>query len=683
MKPSSALPPRSLALVPLLMAPVLVGALWLAVTRDAITPRVLIVVGAAAFAWYLLGGMVALSRLAWELRVRRDLRRAYPLLEAAERPAWLVDPQGRIMAQNELAALAQDLAGRSAAELVARYRALPQAVVESALVRMAGRSSARLDLNNGSTIAMTRRSGSLIQLWQLELANAPAPPRPKPLDTDFNTLPVALLRLSSDGVITDANDTARQLLADDAVGRPIATLLEGPGRPITDWLAETVESQGPSRPEVVSCLRASGERFVQVTLSPESGGGLIAMLLDVSEMKTLEAQVVQSQKMQAIGQLAGGIAHDFNNLLTAITGHCDLLMLRHDKSDPDYADLNQIEVNANRAAALVGQLLAFSRKQTLKPQVLDLRDTLSDLTHLLNRLVGERITLTFIHDPSLRNVRVDKRQFEQVIMNLVVNSRDAMDKGGEITIATRNVQLLQDEERDKARMPQGDYVLVSVADQGCGIAAEQLGQIFDPFFTTKRQGEGTGLGLSTVYGIVKQTGGYIFCDSTEGHGATFDIYFPASRSAAPAPEFATAPQSIDPTDTADTSASILLVEDEAPVRAFAARALRLRGYDVHEVDSGEAALRLLADSQVRFDLFITDVIMPGLDGPSWVREAVDRRPDTRIIFMSGYTDSAMVDIADSINNAIFLPKPFSLSDLVGCVENHLAGRAPCAPAVLH
>jgi two-component system cell cycle sensor histidine kinase/response regulator CckA len=269
--------------------------------------------------------------------------------------------------------------------------------------------------------------------------------------------------------------------------------------------------------------------FVPVSLNkiendPEAS--LIAILSDATELKTLEAQFVQSQKMQAIGQLAGGVAHDLNNLLTAISGHCDLLLLRHDTASQDYADLVQINQNANRAAALVSQLLAFSRKQTLRPEPIDMRNTLADLMHLLNRLVGEKVELVLEHDTDLKPVRADKRQLEQVFMNLVVNARDAMPEGGRIHIKTEGYSLEQALDRDRATIPAGDYISVTVTDEGCGIATDKLTKIIEPFYSTKRTGEGTGLGLSTVYGIVKQTGGYIFVQSDEGQGTEFNLILP-------------------------------------------------------------------------------------------------------------------------------------------------------------
>jgi two-component system cell cycle sensor histidine kinase/response regulator CckA len=498
-------------------------------------------------------------------------------------------------------------------------------------------------------------------------------------------LPVALLLLARDGTLIEANVAARALIGECVAGTALPDLLDGPGRPVADWIADAVAGRAEGRPEVLRLRRSEADAFLQVTLSrtmtPE-GTGLIAILSDATQLKTLEAQFVQSQKMQAIGQLAGGIAHDFNNLLTAIKGHCDLLLLRRSQSDPDYADLMQINHNANRAASLVGQLLAFSRKQTLRPHVLDLREALADLAHLLNRLVGENIRLVLAHDPDLRPIRADRRQLEQVIMNLVVNARDAMAAGGTIQITTANLRLEEELRRDRATVPAGDYVLVSVADEGTGIAPERIEKIFEPFFTTKRQGEGTGLGLSMAYGIVKQTGGFIFCDSRPGEGTTFRLYFPAhtaTEAAEPEPDTAPARPSA-PAPVRRGNATILLVEDEAPVRAFAARALRMRGYAVFEADCGEAALALLEDASLSFDVFVTDVIMPGLDGPTWVRRALEGRPATRVVFISGYAEDSIAETRDRVPNSVFLPKPFSLAELIRTVQDQLGQDPPAADA---
>ncbi len=495
-----------------------------------------------------------------------------------------------------------------------------------------------------------------------------------PRGASLENLPVALLDLDLEGVILDANIAARKLLSDfDVKGRRIADLMEGLGRPINDWLADTVASQKAQKSEFLRLKSGDHEMFLQVTLNAIVENGedrLVAVLNDATELKTLEAQFVQSQKMQAIGQLAGGVAHDFNNLLTAISGHCDLLLLRHDQGDEDYADLMQINENANRAASLVGQLLAFSRKQTLRPEILDVRDTLSDLTHLLNRLVGEKVTLTLSHDPVLGAIRADKRQLEQVLMNLVVNARDAMPDGGEIRIVTEALQLKEPLNRNRVTVPPGEYVSVKVIDEGTGIPSDLLQKVFEPFYTTKRTGEGTGLGLSTAYGIVKQTGGYIFADSVVGVGTSFLLVFPVRKP-------------MEPLHRDNTSLSqkraprhgdgvVLLVEDEAPVRAFASRALRLRGYTVIEADSAETALETLEDKLLTVDVFVTDVVMPGMDGPTWVKKALETRPDVRVVFVSGYAEGAFGGTTPSIPHSVFLQKPFSLNQLTDVVHDQIA-----------
>lgn len=493
----------------------------------------------------------------------------------------------------------------------------------------------------------------------------------------LDALPVALLKVAVDGRILQSNRPARELLAIPSHDRlSLGDLVEGLGRPVQDWVSDVAMGRA-RKPEFVRASRPQSDTFLQISLNRVEGKGegkkdqieLIAVLSDATELKSLEAQFVQSQKMQAIGQLAGGVAHDFNNLLTAISGHCDLLLLRHDKADPDYGDLVQIHQNANRAASLVGQLLAFSRKQTLKPEVIDLRDTLSDLTHLLNRLVGEKVSLSLDHDAGLLPIRVDKRQLEQVIMNLVVNARDAMPLGGEIKIETRNEVLRDAFTRDRATIPSGEYVVVTVSDQGVGIPPDRLQKVFEPFYTTKRTGEGTGLGLSTAYGIIKQTGGFIFVDSMVGSGTAFTIFLPAHTARAEAVvEAANKPVAEAHPTSERGSGVILLVEDEAPVRAFASRALRLRGYTVIEAENAEEALETLEDESLHIDVFVSDVIMPGMDGPSWVSEALKHRPGVKVVFVSGYAEDHFSEQQSRIPNSTFLPKPFSLSELTATVQ---------------
>jgi two-component system, cell cycle sensor histidine kinase and response regulator CckA len=669
--------------LPLLMLPVVIAAVAALALPQSGYGILALVIGTIAVAWYILGGVISLGYVLDRLAARRALASIRHEVAAAPEPIWICDSDGLVVMQNEVSRSGfGDIAGQNILRLLSQLRADAQDDL-GGLVRRAGYvGCADLALASGDTLTLSRAEDAPLQIWSYHRRGtypASAPLAAEEIETadDFEAIPVALLRIAPNGHIRRANAAARRLLGpslpqgSDTVH--IGSLLDGPGRPAGEWIAEAhAARRNDGRSEVLRLRSpddAAKEQHFQVTLAmdPVEQPGLIAVLNDASALKTLEAQFVQSQKMQAIGQLAGGVAHDFNNLLTAIRGHCDLLMLRHDKGDPDYADLDQIGQNANRAAALVGQLLAFSRRQQLKLETLDPRDVLADLTHLLNRLVGEKIALAISHDSALRAIRADKRQLEQVIMNLVVNARDAMPLGGNIEIRTDMVAIDGDLARDRVSLPKGDYLRIRVTDEGCGIDPALRDKIFEPFFTTKRVGEGTGLGLSTAYGIVKQTGGYIFCDSEVGKGTCFSLYFPAQSGIQPvirsAPVAAAVPQPVQ-------RASVLLVEDEAPVRAFAARALRLKGYEVHEAASAEEALRLL-DGNLAVDIFVTDVVMPGMDGPSWVRAALEDRPGTRVVFMSGYTEDIFAEGHDPVPNAAFLAKPFTLNELVQIVGRQM------------
>lgn len=689
------LPRGAVSAVPLLVLPMVLGSAALLVMPGAVAGQAAVIVATIAVAWYLLGGAVALAHILRDHRARRALSAIRGEVAAAPEPVWVCDAEGRILFQNSAAREMHEGDAASILDVLSRLRADAAAEMAQLSARAMRLGSAEIELGNGDALSLSGAPDAPLQIWAYHAAGA-APDQfeiaaamdQSDSSRDIEALPVAMLRIAPDGRVRQANLAARRLLDRDMAFSNgqclnLATLFEGPGRPLIQWLKEVSAGNLDNSTEILRLrgqARGDQDRHFQVALAPDPAerGGLVAVLTDISAMKTLEAQFVQSQKMQAIGQLAGGVAHDFNNLLTAIRGHCDLLMLRRDKGDPDYSDLDQISQNTNRAAALVGQLLAFSRKQNLRMETLDLRDTVADLTHLLNRLVGERITLTVSHDPALRPIRADKRQLEQVIMNLVVNARDAMPSGGEITIRTENALLDRPLRRDRVALPAGDYVRIAVSDQGCGIAPEHLSKIFEPFFTTKRTGEGTGLGLSTAYGIVKQTGGYIFCDSHPGAGTSFTIYLPALQHQALS---AVAPRSearnvIAPRLERQRQPRLLLVEDEAPVRAFAARALKLKGYDVIEADSAEAALAILADPALRVDLFLTDVVMPGMDGPGWVAKARETRPDAAVIFMSGYTEDIFAEGHQPMANSAFLPKPFTLTELLAAVDDLLRAASP-------
>ncbi len=399
-----------------------------------------------------------------------------------------------------------------------------------------------------------------------------------------------------------------------------------------------------------------------------TGSQSIALhFIDLTQQKNLESQFIQSQKMQAVGQLAGGVAHDFNNLLTAIIGFCDLLLLRHKPGDPSFADIQQIKQNSNRAANLVRQLLAFSRQQTLRPKVQDITDILTELAHLLRRLIGVQIDLKLVHGDDLGFVRVDGGQMEQVLVNMAVNARDAMPQGGTLTIETARVTTREPIHYGEDVMAPGDWVRIRVRDTGTGIPPEILQRIFEPFFTTKDVGQGTGLGLATVYGIVRQSGGYLQVESVVGEGTTFSIYLPRLVELEVSDDApATTSESVS---DLTGSARILLVEDEDAVRAFGARALTNKGYEVLTAETGEAGWSVFENLDRPVDLMVTDVMMPGMDGPTLAKKIRDKQPDLKIIFVSGYTEDKLKDHMD--DNTFFLPKPFTLKELAAKVKEVL------------
>lgn len=418
-------------------------------------------------------------------------------------------------------------------------------------------------------------------------------------------------------------------------------------------------------------VRFEGDRL-QTTAYPSrtlSRNGVLEIMLqfiDISEQKRLQKQFIQSQKMQAVGQLAGGVAHDFNNLLTAMIGYCDLLLQRYLPNDPSYNDVVQIKQNANRAANLVRQLLAFSRQQTLQPKVVNITDSLGELSSLLRRLIGAGIELKMIHARDLWFVKVDVGQLEQVIINLVVNARDAMKSGGTLTLRTSNIHYTKQQRYGHDVIPKGDYIAIEVIDTGIGIAPEHFEYIFDPFFSTKEIGEGTGLGLSTVYGIVKQTGGFVQVESKQGQGTTFKILLPRYMGAVE-----TENQKIERNIQDLTGEGrVLLVEDEDAVRMFSARALREKGYTVIEANNGETALDMVEKGE-KFDVLITDVVMPKMDGPTLNKKVRDLYPNAKTIFISGYTEDTFRKNLDHDADIHFLPKPYTLKDLASKVKEVL------------
>jgi two-component system, cell cycle sensor histidine kinase and response regulator CckA len=533
-------------------------------------------------------------------------------------------------------------------------------------------------------------------------------------NTSFTRLFGTVPRQAEDGAIDGDGAARSEPRVEPNVGDSVAdrTALEA-------GLARAVS--GLTDPEPIEVqLNGPGGRSARVWLSPADGGDpgqvtdeaerVILYALDTTAQRQLEQQVAQAQKMNAVGQLAGGIAHDFNNVLQAIIGYSDLLLASHRPTDPAFQDIMQIKQNANRAAGLVRQLLAFSRRQTLRPEVMNVGEALSELTLLLKRLLGERVALELKHGREVWPVKADVNQFEQVIVNLAVNARDAMPEGGKLVIRTENVTDPGAGGRGGA--PAGDHVLIEVRDTGQGIPPELMEKIFEPFFTTKEIGKGTGLGLSTVFGIVKQSGGTIDVQSTVGEGTAFRIYLPrhvpqaepeevpllpsassraeatsgtvlpkakpagtqapAARGGDPAPVPAERPAPRKPAADHTGQGTILLVEDEDPVRAVNSRALSARGYTVLEAASGLEALAIVRENAQPIDLVVSDVVMPEMDGPTLLREVRKHQPDLKVIFVSGYAEDAFRKNLPEGETFNFLPKPFSLKQLVETVKKTMA-----------
>jgi two-component system cell cycle sensor histidine kinase/response regulator CckA len=498
----------------------------------------------------------------------------------------------------------------------------------------------------------------------------------------FNNTPMAIATVDKAGGIVRANARFAKLVQSLGAGGDDRSILgavaQRDRRGLEAAIARAAEGQGDIAP-VEALLAGKAERwgqfFVTAVEEEHDAEAAIVYLLDTTEKRSLENQFAQSQKMQAVGQLAGGIAHDFNNVLSAIMMATDFLLGAHKPTDPSFQDIIQIKQNANRAASLVRQLLAFSRRQTLRPQVLDLGDTLNDLSMLLRRLIGEKVKLDVVHARDLWPVKVDLSQFEQVIVNLAVNARDAMPEGGRLTVRTANISAQESVQLGHKGMPQGDYVLVEASDTGTGIPAEIIDKIFEPFFSTKEVGKGTGLGLSTVYGIVKQTGGFIYVDSEGGKGTAFRIFLPRH---VPAKDDVSEPASPNgkaaPAKAADLTGqgTILLVEDEEGLRSLNARGLRSRGYTVLEAGNGIEAMDIIEERKGAVDLVVSDVVMPEMDGPTLLKAMRGRNPDLRIIFVSGYAEEAFEKSLPDHGQFAFLPKPFTLSQLVAAVKETLS-----------
>jgi two-component system cell cycle sensor histidine kinase/response regulator CckA len=514
----------------------------------------------------------------------------------------------------------------------------------------------------------------------------------------FHHTPMAIATIDKQGGVIRTNPLFARLFhgtrSAEGEDRSIRAIVAERDRPSLEAAIRAAAAGKADIAPVDAMLAGPGERFgrfyvTAVEEAERDQEAAIVYALETTAQRELETKVTQTQKMELVGQLAGGIAHDFNNVLSAIMMATDFLLNAHKPTDPSFQDIMQIKQNANRAASLVRHLLAFSRKQTMRPQVLDLGEVLSDLNMLLRRLIGEKVTLQVVHGRDLWPVRVDISQFEQVIVNLAVNARDAMSGGGRLELRTANVTAKDCERFHAKGMPAADYVLVKVNDSGTGIPAAILDKIFEPFFSTKEVGKGTGLGLSTVYGIIKQTGGFVYVDSVEGKGTTFRIFLPRHIASAQdaAPEHAAEAQvssligvlaaaaEIKPPANADLTGegTILLVEDEEGLRALNARGLTSRGYTVLEAGNGVEAIDVLEKIDGRVDLVVSDVVMPEMDGPTLLRELRSRDPSLKIIFVSGYAEDAFQKHlpADGQQFA-FLAKPFTLKQLVAAVKETMA-----------
>jgi len=588
--------------------------------------------------------------------------------------AALVDEHGAIIAAN---GPFRDRALEGEAPTGAHRFAALVAVGEDGHVRLTSEGESARALRLVHVPVNPKRAGKSGTFLLFEGGESAAPTDAAHLQALLDVLPIGLALVDRDGrflTVNEAFRTAAGIKGTSTPSYPGDLVVKEDKAPVADGVRRNARGPAMSGDLAVRLVKQPTEP-VALTIAGLRGLGDAAVLLllkDNSEEAKLKRQVAQATKMQVVGQLAGGVAHDFNNILTAIIGHCDLMLMRHTPGDSDYDDIQQIKSNSNRAAGLTRQLLAFSRQQTLRPQVLQLPDVVSEVSHLLKRLLGENVELVVKHGRNLGPIRADPGQLEQVIVNLAVNARDAMAEkgGGAVTIQTYAVKSNQVAELGSDILPIADYSALSVTDTGSGIAPSVLGKIFEPFFTTKEVGKGTGLGLSTVYGIVKQSGGFIFADSKVGEGTRFVIYLPVHREEAAAAKTRKVGKAKQ--DELWGSGTVLLVEDEPMVRAVAERALSRHGYQVITAENGEEALDVISRGEP-IDLLLSDVVMPGMDGPTMVAEARKQRPGLKVLFMSGYAEEQLRQTL-GVDDAHFLPKPFSVQDLAEAAKRALAPK---------
>ncbi|MDB4882872.1 MAG: Histidine kinase [Gemmatimonadetes bacterium] len=526
----------------------------------------------------------------------------------------------------------------------------------------------RLDQPNGGTAIVSHG----VDVTEQVVATESIRVSEQRLRDQFAKLPVPtyLWELRGDDVVlVDCNEAARSTLPrfDAGMLGMRADVLFPDAEDVTRDVRRSLRDNVVIRRTVETELGASqGRRRLDITIGPQQPDRVLVHAVDTTERAELEAQLRQAQKMEAVGRLAGGVAHDFNNLLTVIGAHSAFLMESLGPSDPLLEDAESIHKAGIRAAGLTRQLLAFSRKQILKPSVIDLNTTVDEARNLLLRLLGEDIEIVTALAAGPQHVVADPTQIDQVLVNLAVNARDAMPAGGRLTIATRRVTIAVETRGARSIVPAGDYVVLSVQDAGTGMDAEVKGRLFEPFFTTKEPGKGTGLGLATAYGIVQQSRGYIVVDSAPGMGSTFHVYLPAVAPDAP-PE----PQHDDSTVTTRGVETILIVEDERGVREVAKRVLRREGYIVLEAEDGSTALTVSAAFNSVIHLVLSDVVMPGMRGAEVVRRLQEQRPALKAIFMSGYTDDDIVRRGIGTSAMPFVQKPFTAVDLVNAVREAL------------
>ena len=493
----------------------------------------------------------------------------------------------------------------------------------------------------------------------------------------FAEAPIGAALLNADGRLVASNPALASLLGREVKGgTPITQFVAEPSREaVTDLLTTVRRGNAPASGLEVPL--ADDERTARIYAARTGGGnGSLIFVVDATEQKMLEQQVSQSQKMQAVGQLAGGVAHDFNNLLTAIIGYSELLLQSHPVGDPSFPELSQIHQTANRAANLVRQLLAFSRRQTMRPTLLHMNDVLSEYRLFLARVMSERVSVDVNLGRDLWSIHADAGQLERVILNLAMNARDAMPGGGKLFIRTMNVTQSPDALQPNIEMPDGDYVLVEVEDTGTGIARDDLPKIFEPFYTTKGIGEGTGLGLSMVYGIVTQSGGYVTVESELGKGTLFRIYLPRYEPTLEDLQRIAEPEAPVRSQDLTGKETILLVEDEEAVRGFAVRSLKAKGYEVIEASCAEEALELMEQRGAPVDLVVSDVVMPGMDGPAMAGKIREIWGPHKVILMSGYAEDSIRQNLETEAEIEFMPKPFSLKELAKRVKDALHSEAP-------